>query len=331
MGKVIFGDSGYLVSPFGLGLAALGRPGYINLGHAADLDHSYQVIKMTNATHQMLDEALNAGISYFDTAQSYGYAEDFLSDWLKNQDTHENDLFIATKWGYVYTALWKIEAKEHEVKEHSLVVLNRQWNLSRRRLSPNLNLFQIHSATLESGVLDNSRVLDRLAEIKDSGVLIGLSVSGSHQSDVVEKALKVTVEGRKLFDSLQITYNILEQEPQYAIQKAADGGLGIVIKEALANGFLTQKNIAPEYTILIDEMKSIANDRDVGIDAIGLAFVRQSCSCHVVLSGAATVEHLYSNLKARNIELTNNELLGLNKLKITSSEYWANRSKLKWN
>jgi aryl-alcohol dehydrogenase-like predicted oxidoreductase len=331
MKKVLFGDTGYLVSPMGLGLAALGRPGYINLGHADDLNHSYQVKKMTDAMHLMLDEALKLGVCYIDTAHSYGFAEDFLSDWLKKGDQDNPDLFVATKWGYTYTALWKIDAKEHEVKEHSIVVLNRHWNLSRRRLTPRLNLFQIHSATLESGVLDNSRVLDRLAEIKDLGVMIGLSVSGSQQNDVVEKALKVTVEGRKLFDSLQITYNILEQAPQTTIQKAADSGLGIVIKEGLANGILTEKNDMPDYSPLLFEMRNIAADHGIGIDAIGLAFVHQTCASHVVLSGAAIVEHLQSNIKAANIELTNSEILRLTKHKITSQEYWLNRSNLKWN
>src|SRR5688500_10857089 len=45
------GATGLLVSPIGLGLAALGRPGYINLGHAADLGHDYDVAAMTAHTH----------------------------------------------------------------------------------------------------------------------------------------------------------------------------------------------------------------------------------------------------------------------------------------
>jgi hypothetical protein len=33
---------------------------------------------------------------------------------------------VGSKWGYTYTANWKIEAKAHEVKEHSLATLERQ-------------------------------------------------------------------------------------------------------------------------------------------------------------------------------------------------------------
>ena len=42
----LLGSSGLTVTPLGLGLAALGRPGYINLGHAADLAHDYDVAAM---------------------------------------------------------------------------------------------------------------------------------------------------------------------------------------------------------------------------------------------------------------------------------------------
>ena len=37
------GSTNLFVSPIGLGLAALGRPGYINIGHAEDLEENYDV------------------------------------------------------------------------------------------------------------------------------------------------------------------------------------------------------------------------------------------------------------------------------------------------
>ena len=63
----------------GLGLAALGRPGYINLGHAADLHADYDVAAMEGRAHAVLDAAHAAGVRYFDAARSYGRAEEFLA------------------------------------------------------------------------------------------------------------------------------------------------------------------------------------------------------------------------------------------------------------
>jgi aryl-alcohol dehydrogenase-like predicted oxidoreductase len=69
------GTTGLPVMRLGLGLAALGRPGYINLGHAADLAHDYDVAGMEASTYAVLDAAGAAGIRYFDAARSYGRAQ----------------------------------------------------------------------------------------------------------------------------------------------------------------------------------------------------------------------------------------------------------------
>ena len=76
------GTTGLDVSRIGLGLAALGRPGYINLGHSKDLEQNYAVQAMERRAHQVLDAAYAAGVRYFDAARSYGRAEAFLGSWL---------------------------------------------------------------------------------------------------------------------------------------------------------------------------------------------------------------------------------------------------------
>jgi hypothetical protein len=65
---------------------------------------------------------------------------------------------VGSKWGYTYTAGWKVDADKHEVKEHSLPVLLRQIEKSREYLGLYLKIYQIHSATLDSGVLENNDV-----------------------------------------------------------------------------------------------------------------------------------------------------------------------------
>ena len=79
---VRLGKTGLAVSRIGLGLAALGRPGYITLGHAADLAGETDVEAMRAHAHAVLDAAWDAGVRYFDAARSYGLAEEFLGSWL---------------------------------------------------------------------------------------------------------------------------------------------------------------------------------------------------------------------------------------------------------
>ncbi|MFT6866159.1 MAG: aryl-alcohol dehydrogenase-like predicted oxidoreductase [Cyclobacteriaceae bacterium] len=314
------------ISQLGLGLAALGRPGYINLGHAEDLNEDYDEFRMESQTHKMLDKAYGLGIRYFDAAQSYGKAEQFLASWLKK--TNPKEVLVGSKWGYYYNADWSVDAEKHEIKEHTIKRLNLQWPESKSRLDPYLKLYQIHSATFESGVLENRAVLDRMGEIKSEGYAIGLSVSGPNQSEVIKAALKVIVDGDQLFDSVQATYNMLDQSPEEALKMATDAGLKTIIKEAVANGRLTERNSSADY---ISVIQKIAHLHGVSVDAIAIAFVIQKPFVNRVLSGAAVEAHLISNLQATQIQLTQVEIDTLSKLKMSPDQYWKDRSRLSWN
>ena len=56
------GETNYTVSALGLGMAALGRPGYITLGHADDLNNHYDLEVMESHAHRVLDAAYEAGV-----------------------------------------------------------------------------------------------------------------------------------------------------------------------------------------------------------------------------------------------------------------------------
>src|SRR5262249_3601258 len=157
------------------GLAALGRPGYINLGHAGDLGRSYDPAAMEAGARAVLDLAWQAGVRYLDAARSYGEAERFLAGWLSSRGVPPGTAFVASKWGYTYTAGWRVDAERHEVKDHSLAALVRQAAETRALLGAHLDLYQIHSATLDTGVLDDTAVLAELARLREGGWKIGLS------------------------------------------------------------------------------------------------------------------------------------------------------------
>ena len=136
-----FGKNNLETSRIGLGLAALGRPGYINLGHNEDLEELYDEHVMQQRACDMFRLAFELGIRYFDAARSYGKAEQFLHAW---EDAPE-DISIGSKWGYTYTADWKVEADQHEVKEHSQNVLNRQWQETQHTLGRKTHIYHIQS------------------------------------------------------------------------------------------------------------------------------------------------------------------------------------------
>ncbi|HEX7255590.1 MAG TPA: aldo/keto reductase, partial [Gaiellaceae bacterium] len=122
------------VRGLGLGLAALGRPGYINLGHGEDLAGAIDVAAMEERAHEVLDAAHTGGIRYFDAARSYGLAERFLASWLERRGIRPGGVTVGSKWGYAYTAGWQVDAETHEVKDLSVETLRRQLAETRAEL-----------------------------------------------------------------------------------------------------------------------------------------------------------------------------------------------------
>jgi len=319
------------LSRLGLGLAALGRPGYINLGHASDLQHDYDVAAMEKNAHAVLDAAWATGIRYFDAARSYGRAEQFLSTWLKSRNIPLASVKVGSKWGYTYTADWQIEAEHHEIKEHSIAVLQRQISESQELLAPYLQLYQIHSATLGSGVLENKQVLDKLAQLRADGLQIGLSLSGTKQADTLQRALEIKYDGSLLFGSVQATWNLLEQSATAVLATAHDAGLWVIVKEALANGRLTSSNHMPTFADKRALLDKIATQKETTIDALSLAGVLAQPWVDMVLSGAATVAHLESNVTAVTLTYDANTATQLQQLIEPPDVYWQTRSNLAWN
>ena len=275
----------------------------------------------------MLDAAWAVGIRYFDAARSYGRAEAFLANWLTTRSISPADVVVGSKWGYTYTADWQIEADAHEVKEHSLPVLQRQIGESNALLGDQLDLYQIHSATLESGVLDNGDVLTRLAGLKSDGIAIGLSLSGPTQAEVLRRALAVEVDGVSLFDSVQATWNLLEPSAGIALAEASEAGMGVIVKEALANGRLTPRNTAADFAPKLSILRCQAERLQTTVDALALASVMAQPWADVVLSGAASVEHLRSNVGAVDVQLDDDAFDALAFLAEQPEEYWATRKR----
>jgi len=300
----------------GLGLAALGRPGYLNLGHHADLPEDRSPEALRARTAEVLDAAYEGGVRYFDAARSYGRAEEFLAAWL--DERRPADVTIGSKWGYTYTAGWRVDADPPEVKDHSLATLERQIGETRALLGDRLALYQIHSATLETGVLEDRAVLDRLAQLREEGVAIGLTTSGPGQAATIRRAIEVGG-----FDTVQSTWNLHERSAEEALAEAHAAGMQVIVKEALANGRLTDREGDPR-------LAEVAREAGATLDAVALAAALAQPWATVVLSGAANVQTLRSNLAARDVDPAVASDPRLAALREDPDAYWARRSKLPW-
>lgn len=178
-------------------------------------------------------------------------------------------------------------------------------------------------------MLDDRAVREELARLKGEGLRVGLSLSGPRQTETLRRALGVEVAGRRLFDTVQATWNLLEPSAGAALAEAHAAGMGVIVKEALANGRLTARNddddpaFAPRRRVLEAEASRLGT----GLDALALA----NPWAAVVLSGATTAEQLASNLAANAVGWDDRAGEWLGALAERPEVYWSTRSRLPWN
>jgi aryl-alcohol dehydrogenase-like predicted oxidoreductase len=213
----------------------------------------------------------------------------------------------------------------HEVKDHSISALRTQYRESRALLGEHLNLYQVHSATIESGVLENQEVLAELVRLSGAGLVVGISVSGPKQADTIQRALTVEVDGVNPISAVQATWNLLESSAGAALAEAHQAGWGVLIKEGVANGRLLKRE-DPR----LEPIRQVAAAHGVGTDTVALAFILAQDWADTALSGAVTVGQLESNVRAAELKLSAAELDDLGGLSEPAPVYWSERSSLPW-
>ncbi|OLR93424.1 aldo/keto reductase [Actinokineospora bangkokensis] len=298
-----------------LGLAALGRPAYINLGREDALPAHRGVDELRAHCWDVLDAAHAAGVRRVDAARSYGLAEQFLGGWLT--DRGHTDVVVTSKWGYAYVGGWRLDAPVHEQKEHTLDRFRAQLAETREHLGERVSLYQVHSLTADSPLFTDEPLLDALAELAGTGLRLGFSTSGPAQADTVRRGLALRRGGVRLFTAVQSTWNLLETSVGPALAEAHGEGVEVTVKEALANGRLA---VQPPAAV-----RAAAATEGVGPDAIALAAALANPWADVVLLGPAGTGQLRANLAA--LDLPTPTLPGLAE---DPAAYWAARSSLRW-
>src|ERR1700716_4116318 len=160
-----------VLSRIGLGLAALGRPAYINLGRTSALPGPRDVEAMRAESHVVLDDAYAAGVRWVDVARSYGLAEDFLAGWLAARG--HTDVTVSSKWGYTYVGGWRPDARVHEVKEHSLARFRPRWGEMRAVPGDVFGWYDLNSQTRYTPLSGEEPLVDALPSLGAEGIRVG--------------------------------------------------------------------------------------------------------------------------------------------------------------
>ncbi|MBW7896984.1 MAG: aldo/keto reductase [Opitutaceae bacterium] len=212
------GRTGLTVSEVSLGTWAFGSPSI------------YGSVDQTEA-HRAIRGALDAGITFFDTAPLYGTKE---ADGIAEQvlgaglGADRDKVTIATKFGRYHSRV-----HTNELFDGDTLVWSVEQSL-RRLGTDRIDVLFFHSPTHPDKINDNVwAAMDRL---KQSGKVRFAGTSTGFIEGTGEMTRRWAQEGR--IDVAQIAYSLTYREWEPVLNELGRLGVGIVARESLANGFL---------------------------------------------------------------------------------------------
>ncbi|MFG1841277.1 aldo/keto reductase [Micromonospora sp. NPDC049175] len=304
------GDSGLVVSVVGIGCN--------NFGRKLDLD----------GTRAVVDAALDAGITLFDTADIYGEpqggSEELLGQALKGR---RDDVVVATKFGMDMFGLNGPDFGARGSRRY----IARAVEASLRRLgTDHIDLYQMHEPDPGTPIDETLAALDDL--VRDGKVrYLGNSNFAGWQ--IADADWVASSNGRARFISAQNHYSLLERSVETEIIPACERfGLGMLPFFPLANGLLTGKykreaqppagsrlsgggryaeRLAAADWDTIEAIEAYAAERGVSMLQVAIGGLAAQPAVTSVIAGATTPEQVRANAAAGTWEPSDEDLAAL--------------------
>lgn len=266
--------------------ATLGRTGIevTRLGYGTALWRADRSHWTEAAAAKLYNEVLDLGINFIDTAYDYVYAEEWISGSLA--DRYE-EFRLATKCGCTDTRPEANSSDHLWTRENVL----RNIDVSLERLGRHsVDIIQPHNPTLEQ--TESGGLVEALMEIQDSGKIkhIGISTTVPHLPTYLDW---------DVFDTMQIPYSALEREHEDWITKAAEAGVGIIIRGGVAQG---ERNAGARSSDRWQKFESAGLDELLDDGESRSAFVLRYTlthpHTHTIIVGTTRSEHLRKNYEA---------------------------------
>ena len=226
-----FGTSGVKASVVGFGVWTVSTPWW----HASN-----EKLKDHGCNLALLQKALDAGITLFDTADTYGngLGETILKEALGHR---RDEICISTKFGYEWKAT-PVEERKGQIEQpqnFTPAFVEQALEGALQRLGTDrIDLWQMHNAKMTHIQMDDTFAL--LAKLKKAGKVRSYGVS-------VGPAIGWEPEGveameRQQIDALMIIYNLLEQNPgRRFIEVAKERKVGLLARVPHSSGMLEGK------------------------------------------------------------------------------------------
>lgn len=208
MRKRALGNTGLMVSEIGFGGIPIQR-----------------VTKET--TKLVLDECLNQGINFIDTARGYTISESLIGYSIK--DTRDSWI-IATK----------SMARDYDSMKNDI-------EISLRELKTDfIDLYQCHFVKTKDQldqIMSEDGAFRALQEAKNEGKIGHIGIT-SHHSEIIDMALKLDA-----FETIQFPYNIVETQGIELFKEAHGKGVGVIIMKPIAGGAISNGELSVKYIL----------------------------------------------------------------------------------
>jgi pyridoxine 4-dehydrogenase len=266
------------VNRLGYGAMQLTGPGI--WGDPKDPDEAVRVLK----------RAVELGVTFIDTADSYG---PFVSEQLIRKALHPypEGLVIATKAGLTRTG----PGQWHPVGRPEY--LRQQCMLSLRHLGlERIELYQLHRIDAKVPLAEQ---LGALTELQDEGKIhhIGLS-------EVDVKELQEAQQHARIV-SVQNLYNVANRNAEPLLEHCEQNGIGFIPWFPLATGKLAGHG---------GPLDEIARELDATPSQLALAWLLRRSPVMLPIPGTSSVAHLEDNLAAASLELSDEQFDALSRI-----------------
>ena len=242
MQKNPLGKTGIEVSEISFGTVALGVPYGIGVAGPADMISEPEAV-------ELLREALDLGINFFDTARAYGCSEERLGKAFKGK---RQDVVIATKCAHLYD--------DHKQLPPAGVlkgIIDNSLNESLSALQTDyVDVYMMHNADLN--ILANQTIAQTFSEYKRKGISRAIGVS-TYSVAETRKAIESGI-----WDVVQLAYNLMDQRQGELFGPAEQNGVGIVVRSVLFKGILTDRG-----RNLHAELESVEKHREAYNELLG--------------------------------------------------------------
>lgn len=291
----------------GLKVSVIGLGTMVHAGHFGPMKDEESL--------DAIDAALDLGVNFIDTSDAYGagYSETLLGKALKGK---RGKVVLATKGGNV------MAGPNRGKRIFAVDYIGRVMEESLRRLQTDyIDLYQLHNPDVE--VIRHGEVWELLERRKKEGKIRHYGVS----INKMDEGIGAVQDGRS--DTIQIEYNLLDQEPaQEVFSLAQKADVGVIVRVPLRRGLLTGKftledqqrfqgedvrirnfagEIFPKELAKVERLRFLAKPgRSLAQAAIAFCIAPPAVS--VVIPGARNGQQMRENAAAAGLKLAPEEL-----------------------